>query len=306
MKMLSVVLVQDGEASNTAMMKAVNTRIVSGGIPSMSMTTVMPDLTHAMKRALRAVSNYYVMHKGELFCVAVTVICMYYDAVTQQPMISLGMPRRSVHRRDMQDVAVVKQTGLCHEIFRQAVVVVSTPLPSFWGYCKEHTPDMCNDPLTVVFGEGGSRVYYVNGTSTDSILYVVSSLKVPWKPTKLANQTNCRDIALSSGLLFVATAQGLSCLETQVGVIAPTAATLSEPRLSMVMVDLSINSPEDVNIEGKRYLVYMKLKFPTNSPPRLQPQHLLVEGCRKLMKKFKQSTTSTFSLLMVTVSHHSH
>ena len=69
MKMLSVVLVQDGEASNTAMMKAVNTRIVSGGIPSMSMTTVMPDLTHAMKRALRAVSNYYVMHKGELFCV---------------------------------------------------------------------------------------------------------------------------------------------------------------------------------------------------------------------------------------------
>ena len=76
MKMLSVVLVQDGEASNTSMMKAVNTRIVSGGIPSMSMTTVMPDLTHAMKRALRAVSNYYVMHKGELFCVAVTVICM--------------------------------------------------------------------------------------------------------------------------------------------------------------------------------------------------------------------------------------
>ena len=60
----------------------------------------------------------------------------------------------------------------------------------------------------------------------------------------------------------------------------------------MVMVDLRINSPEDVNIEGKRYLVYMKLKFPTNSPPRLQPQHLLVEGCRKLMKKFKQSTTS--------------
>ena len=52
LKMAELVKAQDGESSNTTMMKAGNRRIQAGGILTMSLTTILPDLTHALKRVL--------------------------------------------------------------------------------------------------------------------------------------------------------------------------------------------------------------------------------------------------------------
>ena len=78
LKKCDVIHAQDGEASNNTMLRAINERIEAGGLPNLSMTYCMPDLTHAAKRDLGAVSNYYVMLGGELFSIRVVMICLYY------------------------------------------------------------------------------------------------------------------------------------------------------------------------------------------------------------------------------------
>ena len=67
-------------------------------------------------------------------------------------------------------------TRLCHSLLQRAAVVVSTPLPSSWGYCKAHTPAMCDDPMAVAFA-GANALYYLNGKSASSILYIVSCFR---------------------------------------------------------------------------------------------------------------------------------
>ena len=98
---------------------------------------------------------------GELFCIRVVMICLYYDPDYKTRMTELGVRWRSVHRRDMQDIAAIKQTALCHSLLQRAAVVVSTPLPSSWGHCKAHTPAMCDDPMAVAFA-GANALYYLN------------------------------------------------------------------------------------------------------------------------------------------------
>ena len=84
------------------------------------------------------------------------MIAAYYDPDTNREMTRVGVDSRTVHRRDMQDVAAIKQTALCCTVLPQ--YVVSTPMPWVWGYCFEHTPAMCNDPLAVSFANGGGSI----------------------------------------------------------------------------------------------------------------------------------------------------
>ena len=105
--MAELVKAQDGESSNTTMLKAGNRRIQAGGILTMSLTTILPDLTHALKRVLSAVSRYFVLDRGELFCCKVAMIAAYYDPDTNREMTRVGVDSRTVRRRDMQDVEAI-------------------------------------------------------------------------------------------------------------------------------------------------------------------------------------------------------